>query len=230
MDSDHQSISVSCKGAQFGLSLADFEVICTLGTGTFGKVLLVRLRHRPSQYYAMKVLAKVEVVRLKQVEHMNSEKDLLALVSAGVGHHPGPNPFCVTLVCTFQDERNLYMMLEFVQGGELFSHLRRAGRFTADVARFFAANVLLALQGLHELDIVYRDLKPENILLGPNVSHLGDYDLSFDGLDSPDRSNVFFLSKPSLHVGICQAHRFWICEKGTRSYLDPLWHTRVSRT
>lgn len=161
--SEDRPRSVYRKGAQFGLSLSDFEVICTLGTGTFGKVLLVRLRSQHNQFYAMKVLSKVEIVRLKQVEHMNSEKDLLALVSS-----QSDAKFCVSLNCTFQDERNLYMMLEFVQGGELFSHLRRAGRFTSDVARFFAANVLLALQGLHELDIVYRDLKPENILLGPN--------------------------------------------------------------
>ena len=67
--------------------------------------------------------------------------------------------------CTFQDERNLYILLEFVQGGELFSHLRRAGRFTSDVARFYAANIILSLEYLHSLDIIYRDLKPENLLL-----------------------------------------------------------------
>ncbi|KAG0149725.1 hypothetical protein CROQUDRAFT_669044 [Cronartium quercuum f. sp. fusiforme G11] len=156
---DERPISIYRKGSQFGLSLADIDVICTLGTGTFGKVLLIKLR---SKYYAMKVLKKVEIVRLKQVEHMNSEKDLLSLLTSG------GNKFCVNLICTFQDEINLYMLLDFIQGGELFSHLRRAGRFTSDVTRFFAANVLLALQGLHELDIVYRDLKPENILLGPN--------------------------------------------------------------
>ncbi|MBW0566232.1 hypothetical protein O181_105947 [Austropuccinia psidii MF-1] len=114
----------------------------------------------------MKVLVKSQVVKLKQVEHMNSEKNLLALVSSTSSI--GPKKFCVSLFCTFQDERNLYMLMEFVQGGELFSHLRRAGRFLVDVARFFAANVLLALEGLHQLDIVYRDLKPENILLASN--------------------------------------------------------------
>jgi protein kinase X len=71
--------------------------------------------------------------------------------------------------CTFQDERNLYILLEFVQGGELFSHLRRAIRFTADVARFYAANILLALEYLHARDVIYRDLKPENLLLDSQV-------------------------------------------------------------
>lgn len=62
-------------------------------------------------------------------------------------------------LCTFQDEQNLYILLEYVQGGELFSHLRRAGRFSPDVARFYTANLILALEYLHSRDIIYRDLK-----------------------------------------------------------------------
>ncbi|RUS25445.1 camp-dependent protein kinase catalytic subunit, partial [Jimgerdemannia flammicorona] len=108
------------------------------------------------KYYAMKVLKKVEVVRLKQVEHINSEKQILAQVHF---------PFIVDLFCTYQDDRNLFMLLEYVIGGELFSHLRKAGRFTNDITRFYASEIVLAIEYLHSKDIIYRDLKPENLLL-----------------------------------------------------------------
>ncbi|SCV67196.1 BQ2448_5842 [Microbotryum intermedium] len=153
----------SRKGEEIGLDLGDFDMLDTLGTGTFGRVILAQLRPapcRPAQtqphYFAMKVLEKVTVVRLRQIEHLNSERATLAQVS---------HPFIVNLFCTFQDEQNLYLLLEYVQGGELFSHLRRAGRFSADVARFYAANLILALEYLHKKDIIYRDLKPENLLI-----------------------------------------------------------------
>lgn len=143
------------NGTHFGYSLADFQLMRTLGTGTFGRVYLCRLKGSEN-YFAMKMLQKLEVVRLKQVEHVNNEKDILARIK---------HPFIVNLMCTFQDERNVYMLEEYVVGGELFSHLRRAGRFSNDVTKFFAAQITLALAHLHSLDIIYRDLKPENLLL-----------------------------------------------------------------
>ncbi|POW06173.1 hypothetical protein PSHT_10468 [Puccinia striiformis] len=110
---EQQQQHVYCQGKQFGLSLRDFKVICTLGTGTFGKVLLVRLLDRPhpskqDRYYAIKVLAKTQVVRLKQIEHVNSEKDLLATVSS----KSTLSRFYVSLLCTFQDHLNLYLLQE----------------------------------------------------------------------------------------------------------------------
>lgn len=140
--------------------------VLSQGTGTFGRVLLVRFVPKPGamsplsagmpHYFAMKVLTKTEVVRLKQVEHINCERSILGAVdNAGI----------VNLFCTFQDSLNIYMLLEFVQGGELFSHLRRAVRFSADVSRFYAANIILVLEYLHNRNLIYRDLKPENLLL-----------------------------------------------------------------
>lgn len=143
------------------VKLTDFDVVETLGTGTFGRVLLVRLRpaaNQPGavQHFAMKVLKKSEVVRLKQVEHVNSERNILSRIR---------HPFIVDLYATFQDHLNVYMLLSYVPGGELFSHLRRAGRFSPDVTRFYLSTIVLALRHLHAYDIIYRDLKPENLLL-----------------------------------------------------------------
>ncbi|KAJ2956735.1 hypothetical protein NQZ79_g7447 [Umbelopsis isabellina] len=162
----HTLPSSYVRKPSFGLN--HVELLDTLGTGTFGRVYLARLRDS-QKYYAMKVLKKQEVVRLKQVEHINSEKQILAFVKF---------PFIVNLYCTFQDDRNLFMMLEYVVGGELFSHLRRAGRFTTDIARFYASEILLAVEYLHSKDIIYRDLKPENLLLD-HKGHIKITDFGF---------------------------------------------------
>jgi hypothetical protein len=107
-------------------------------------------------YFALKMLKKSEIIRLKQVEHIKAEKSILSRIS---------HPFIVNLYTAFQDERNLYMTMEYVIGGELFSQLRKVGRFSNETARYYAAEIILALAYLHSLDIVYRDLKPENLLM-----------------------------------------------------------------
>lgn len=144
-------------------SLSDFEVIETLGTGTFGRVLLVRLKSCDisdrSAYFALKVLAKTDVIKLKQVSHVNSERSILAKVD---------HPFLVNMIASFQDSKNCYMLMEYVVGGEIFSYLRRAGQFSADVARFYISTIVLAIGYLHKNKVVYRDLKPENLLIDSN--------------------------------------------------------------
>jgi serine/threonine protein kinase len=101
------------------------------------------------------MLSKVEVVRLRQVQHIIQEKDILARIDF---------PFIVNLMCTFQDLANVYLLEEYVIGGEMFSHLRRAGRFSNEMTKFYAAEITLALSYLHDMQIIYRDLKPENLV------------------------------------------------------------------
>ncbi|KAI8059299.1 kinase-like domain-containing protein [Gongronella butleri] len=139
----------------FPKSLDQYNVKETLGTGTFGRVFLAK-EAAQGRTVAIKVLKKADVVRLRQVEHINNERQVLASLHF---------PFIVQLFCTFQDTERLYMIQEFVLGGELFRHLRRAGRFSNNTAKFYAAEIVLALEYMHSKDIIYRDLKPENLLL-----------------------------------------------------------------
>ncbi|KAH6573235.1 hypothetical protein BASA50_007634 [Batrachochytrium salamandrivorans] len=142
------------------LKIEDFDIRNTLGTGSFGRVHLVKYK-ATGKHYAMKVLKKTEIIKLRQVEHTLNEKHILELLNF---------PFLVQMFGTFQDSNNLYLVLEYVQGGELFSYLRKSGRFANHVARFYAAQVVMAFDYLHTKDIIYRDLKPENLL----IDHLGN--------------------------------------------------------
>ncbi|KAF7295958.1 AGC/PKA protein kinase [Mycena kentingensis (nom. inval.)] len=148
--------------------LDDFIIQRTLGTGSFGRVHLVRSKHN-MRFYAIKVLSKERVVKMKQVEHTNNEQRMLECVQHG---------FIVNLWGYFQDSANLYMVMDFVPGGELFTLLRRSNRFPDPVAKFYAAEVGLALNYLHGLGIIYRDLKPENVLLNHD-GHIKVADFGF---------------------------------------------------
>lgn len=145
------------KANRARFSLEDFEILSTLGTGTFGRVRLVKLKGNNNlPPFALKILKKTVVIKLKQLEHIKSEKSILERVR---------HPFVITMLATFQDQSFIYMLLEYVCGGELFSRLRREGRFANDVALFYTSEIVLAFEYLHGLNVAYRDLKPENILI-----------------------------------------------------------------
>uniref|UniRef100_A0A182N3X5 Protein kinase domain-containing protein n=1 Tax=Anopheles dirus TaxID=7168 RepID=A0A182N3X5_9DIPT len=138
------------------LMFLSFFILCSFpGTGTFGRVCLCRDKIT-NKYWAMKILAMADVIRLKQIEHVKNEKNILQEID---------HPFIVNMRWNSKDDCCLYMLFEFVSGGELFSYLRNAGRFDSGTANFYACEIVLALEYLHSLSIVYRDLKPENLLL-----------------------------------------------------------------
>jgi len=141
--------------------LDDLENIKTIGTGTFARVFLCRpkqsIQQRSnSEYFALKVLSMHDVIRLKQVDHVKNEKNILTEIQ---------HPFIVELLWYDKDKSLLYMLFPYICGGELFSYLRSAGRFNSTTSMFYAIEIVTALDYLHSLSIVYRDLKPENLLL-----------------------------------------------------------------
>jgi len=162
------------RGAEgAGPTLDDFMLMKVIGKGSYGKVMLVRHRTE-GNVYAMKMLRKENVVKRNQVEHTKTERNVLETVS---------HPFIVNLVYAFQTPKKLYFVLEYCPGGELFFHLSRAGRFSEGRCRFYASEILLAIEYLHRLNIIYRDLKPENILLDADGHvKLTDFGLSKEGV------------------------------------------------
>mmetsp|Transcript_19481 Transcript_19481/g.50681 ORF Transcript_19481/g.50681 Transcript_19481/m.50681 type:complete len:391 (-) Transcript_19481:211-1383(-) len=138
-------------------TLLDYAVDRTLGTGSFGRVVMAQGKGR-TDFHAVKIIAKERVVKTRQVEHTRNEKNILFCMK---------NPFIVGLRDYYQDAKCLYFVLEFVNGGEMFTHIQKQKRrrFTAEQTRFFAAETVLAFEYLHNLDIIFRDLKPENMLI-----------------------------------------------------------------
>ncbi|UJR25639.1 hypothetical protein I4U23_006990 [Adineta vaga] len=136
-------------------TLQSFDTIRTVGTGTFGRVHVVYHRETDT-YYALKTMSIKRIIESKQVEHVQSEKNILSKIS---------HPFLIRLYWTTHTNSLLYLLLDYIPGGELFQMMRKREKFDSKTAIFYASEVLLVLDYLHHLDILYRDLKPENILL-----------------------------------------------------------------
>ena len=132
-----------------------FDLLKLIGQGAFGKVLLVRNKLN-GILYAMKVLSKKHLKKKNNIQYMKSERDFLLKCR---------HPFIVTLWHAFQTEKKLFLVMDFLAGGELFFHLKRRGLIMETEVRFYLAEIILALDFLHDLNIIHRDLKPENVLL-----------------------------------------------------------------
>ncbi|KAJ6185818.1 hypothetical protein N7519_007119 [Penicillium mononematosum] len=166
---DEKQLCISSRS----LHVNDFVLVKTLGTGTFARVWLARLKDQKDKdkVYALKILRKADVIKLKQVEHVRNERKALAAV---VDH-----PFITTLIASFSDEKCLYMLLDYCPGGEIFTYLRRQRRFSEEVSTFYAAEITMTIEFLHDVHgVAYRDLKPENILLDAD-GHLKLVDFGF---------------------------------------------------
>lgn len=163
----------------------DFEILKLIGKGTFGQVFQVRKKDT-KRIYAMKVLSKKVIVQKKEILHTIGERNILVRTATT------ESPFIVGLKFSFQTAQDLYLVTDYMSGGELFWHLQKEGRFVEERAKFYIAELILALRHLHQHDIVYRDLKPENILLDAN-GHIAlcDFGLSKANLAKNDTTNTF---------------------------------------
>ncbi|KAI1287644.1 Ribosomal protein S6 kinase alpha-5 [Halotydeus destructor] len=142
------------------IDLSSFEVLKVLGTGAYGKVFLVRKNggHDHRKLYAMKVLKKVTVCqKQKTLEHTKTERRVLESIKRA--------PFLVSLHYAFQTSSKLHLVLDYISGGELFTHLYQKDHFSEHEVRIYIGEIILALEHLHKLGIIYRDIKLENILL-----------------------------------------------------------------
>ena len=137
------------------LGLQDFDIGPTLGFGAYGRVQLVTAKQN-GKIYAMKILMKRHILDKKQVQHTKDEKNVISMLN---------HPFVVNLIVAFQDDFNLYLVLEFVNGGELYSLLQNKGKLSEPWARMYIGELALAFYYFSQLNIVYRDLKPENLLI-----------------------------------------------------------------
>ncbi|KFV57456.1 Ribosomal protein S6 kinase alpha-2, partial [Tyto alba] len=163
---------------------SQFELLKVLGQGSYGKVFLVRKikGSDAGQLYAMKVLKKA-TLKVRDRVRSKMERDILAEVN---------HPFIVKLHYAFQTEGKLYLILDFLRGGDLFTRLSKEVMFTEEDVKFYLAELALALDHLHGLGIIYRDLKPENILLDEEGHiKITDFGLSKEAIDHDKRAYSF---------------------------------------
>jgi len=179
--------SVTRGSSEEKVGVADFELMNLVGKGSFGKVIQVR-KIDTGDIYAMKVLSKKHIVEHNEVEHTKAEKNILMKLQ---------HPFLVGLNYSFQTSDKLYFILDYVNGGELFFHLQKDKRFSEERVRYYGAEIVLALEYLHNAGVIYRDLKPENLLL-TNEGHIcmTDFGLCKEGLFSPDDRTETFCGTP----------------------------------
>ncbi|CAA0838180.1 AGC (cAMP-dependent- cGMP-dependent and protein kinase C) kinase family protein [Striga hermonthica] len=155
----------------------DFEPLTMIGKGAFGEVRICREKST-GHVYAMKKLKKSEMLRRGQVEHVKAERNLLAEVDSNC---------IVKLYCSFQDEEYLYLIMEYLPGGDMMTLLMRKDILSEDEARFYVGETVLAIESIHKHNYIHRDIKPDNLLLDRN----GHMKLSDFGLCKPlDCSNI----------------------------------------
>ena len=181
---DNDNTEETEQALNIKVSYNDFQPLKLLGRGSFGEVLLVRLK-ATNKVYAMKILDKKVLKMKKQQIHTKTERDLMVKINS---------PFIVNIKTAFQDEANLYLVSEFMQGGDMFFHMHdgQIVIFNNEKTRFYIMELVLALESLHKNNMVYRDLKPENILLD-SKGHVKLTDFGLSKILEDEKDKAFTL-------------------------------------
>ena len=137
------------------ISVKDFIPKKIIGRGAFGEVRVCRNR-KTNEVVAIKKMKKQEMIYKNQIAHVRAERDILALAN---------NPWIVELLCSFQDENYLYLVMEYLQGGDLMTLLMEKDILSEEMSRFYIAETILAIESVHNLNYIHRDLKPDNLII-----------------------------------------------------------------
>eukprot|EP01094_Clydonella_sp_ATCC50884_P009163 TRINITY_DN1869_c0_g1_i4.p1 TRINITY_DN1869_c0_g1~~TRINITY_DN1869_c0_g1_i4.p1 ORF type:complete len:374 (-),score=113.09 TRINITY_DN1869_c0_g1_i4:753-1874(-) len=157
----------------------DFEICALVGQGAYGKVYLVR-KISNGNHYAMKVMNKEDLAQTNNISYTLTERNILRNVR---------HPYIASLHYAFQTHGKVYLVMDFLNGGQLLFHIRREGCFSENAVKFYAAELVLALEFLHAQNIVHRDLKPENIMLDGD-GHIGVTDFGLAKVNVTDKEGA----------------------------------------
>jgi len=172
----------NAKESKTPISLDSFTTISVLGKGSYAKVLLVK-KKGTDQLFALKILKKKAVFEKHQERHVIAEKEILSRMNNC--------PFLVRFYYSFQNEKKLFFVLEYCPGGELFNLIQMKGKLGEAQTRFYACQIVLAIEALHKNNIIYRDLKPENVLLDKEgYAKITDFGLSKTNVVQNDAKSI----------------------------------------
>ncbi|PWA14632.1 hypothetical protein CCH79_00014317 [Gambusia affinis] len=178
------------------LGLDDFESLKVIGRGAFGEVRLVQKKDT-GHIYAMKILRKADMLEKEQVAHIRAERDILVEADSA---------WVVKMFYSFQDKRNLYLIMEFLPGGDMMTLLMKKDTLSEEATQFYIAETVLAIDSIHQLGFIHRDIKPDNLLLDSRGHvKLSDFGLC-TGLKKAHRTEFYRNLTHNPPSDFCEPH------------------------